>query len=185
VAADQEQADTYRVISRSADEMRRTIDALVAAARHGAGHGRGTADAGRILTSIAEASSTAADVRALEITTEAATPARVAVDEDLAVRIVQPIVDNAIRYAARRVSLEAHASDGHVAIVVADDGPGVADGDRERIFEPGARGGYGRGDGAGLGLALARRLAQEVAGTVTVDGRSTAGARFVVRLPRA
>ena len=117
--------------------MRRTIDALVAAARHGAGHGRGTADVRRVLDSIAQAWSSAAEVRALEITTEAARGARVAVDEDLAVRIVQPIVDNAIRYAARRVSLEARAGDGHVAIVVADDGPGVADGDRDRIFEPG------------------------------------------------
>ena len=60
----------------------------------------------------------------------------------------------------------------------------VSPADRERIFEPGWRGGAGNGgsDGAGLGLPLARRLARAVGGEVMVqDGRG--GGRFTVELP--
>jgi signal transduction histidine kinase len=177
-------AETFAAIARSADEMRRTIDALVTAARHGAGHGRGTADARQLLESLAHAASPAAAARTLEITADAPPQMRVAVDEDLAIRIVQPIVENAVRYAARCVALTAQPLEGQIAIIVADDGPGVAADERERIFEPGARGRDGRGDGAGLGLALSRRLAQDVAGSVSLESENGRGARFVVRLPR-
>ena len=63
-----------------------------------------------------------------------------------------------------------------------DDGPGVADAERERIFEPGVRGRAANGTGAGLGLALARRLAQSVAGDIEAVP-DAAGGRFVIRLP--
>jgi signal transduction histidine kinase len=66
---------------------------------------------------------------------------------------------------------------------VEDDGPGVTDDERERIFEPGVRGVAADTNGArgsGLGLSLARRLARSVAGDVEAAG----GTRFVVRLRR-
>ena len=61
-----------------------------------------------------------------------------------------------------RVSIERR--DSTVRYLVTDDGPGVSDDERERIFEPGVRGRLGEAggsDGAGLGLSLARRLALE------------------------
>ena len=68
-----------------------------------------------------------------------------------------------------------------------DDGPGVDVADRERIFEPGVRGGagvWGGHQGAGLGLSLARRLARAVGGDVEALQNGN-GASFRARIPQA
>ena len=68
---------------------------------------------------------------------------------------------------------------------IEDDGPGLAAGERESIFEPGARGQAGQdAAGAGLGLALARRLARSASGEVSAEPNGE-GARFLVSLPAA
>ena len=77
--------------------------------------------------------------------------------------------------------------DSSVVYAIEDDGPGVSEAERERIFEPGVRGSAGeRNDdaGAGLGLSLARRLARSVDGEVYAATPTAAGGgRFVIRLP--
>jgi two-component system OmpR family sensor kinase len=91
-------------------------------------------------------------------------------------------VENACRYAAASVTVKIGRAGGAVSYSVSDDGPGVRDDARERIFEPGVRGPAANGDGSGLGLSLARRLAD----TITGDVEAVAGAgggRFLVRLP--
>jgi len=75
--------------------------------------------------------------------------------------------------------------DSIVLYTVEDDGAGVEDAERERIFEPGARGSAGESNGnngAGLGLPLARRLARSVSGDL-VAAPSESGGRFLIRLP--
>jgi len=69
---------------------------------------------------------------------------------------------------------------GRVRFTVEDTGPGVAEHDRERIFEAFAQCELGRADtgGAGLGLAIARRLAEAMEGEVGVEARADGGARF-------
>jgi signal transduction histidine kinase len=72
-----------------------------------------------------------------------------------------------------------------VLYTVEDDGPGVAAGEEERIFEPGSRGDPARRNGepgAGLGLALSRRLARAIDGDIVADVRAGRG-RFLIRLP--
>jgi signal transduction histidine kinase len=72
-----------------------------------------------------------------------------------------------------------------VVYTVEDDGPGVAEDEGERIFEPGVRGHARRANGepgAGLGLALARRLARSAEGDVVADPTARGG-RFLVTLP--
>jgi signal transduction histidine kinase len=68
---------------------------------------------------------------------------------------------------------------------VRDDGPGLAPGEAEAIFAPGARGARpGDHRGTGLGLALARRLARAAGGDVRADQSGNgAGACFLVELP--
>jgi signal transduction histidine kinase len=65
-------------------------------------------------------------------------------------------------------------------VMVDDDGPGVGDEVRERLFAPFAS----TKPSGGLGLALARRLARLHGGDVTHEARPGKGARFVVTLPR-
>ncbi|OEU85735.1 histidine kinase [Streptomyces abyssalis] len=103
-------------------------------------------------------------------------------------RVVVNLLQNAQRHAASRVLVsvqESRETDGRwVELVVEDDGPGVPEAERERIFERFVRLDDARSrdeGGAGLGLAIARDVAARHGGTLTVP----AGSRFVLRLPAA
>jgi signal transduction histidine kinase len=175
---------SLELIHRNADQLARTIDALVAAARYEAGGERGTADAHAVAVGAARACSGLAAERELKL--QVSTPPRamrVGVDADLAERIIQPVLENACRYSSTEVRVEIARDNSSVVYAVEDDGPGVAADERDRIFEPGVRGGAQREgeQGAGLGLALARRLARTIDGDVVAEPAS--GGRFVVKLP--
>lgn len=179
--------DEYRAaleaIDRNVDEMTRTVETLVAAARHEAGLTQTTSDLRDAVGAAVETARAAGAGMSVEISLPTQ-PVRVSAEQELLTRIVQPLVDNAVRYGRSAVAVEL-VQDGSVAWVnVVDDGPGVGDDERERIFEPGARGGAASaaGQGAGLGLSLARRLARSAGGDVTVTP-SSAGGQFSVRLP--
>jgi len=73
-----------------------------------------------------------------------------------------------------------------VSIQVDDDGPGIPEANRIRIFEPFARLDNSRNrksGGYGLGLAIVKRIAVAHKGTVTVDDSSLGGARFTLSWP--
>lgn len=175
------------LINRNAAQLTRTVDALVAAARHEAGAERGTADAYALAADAAAACADLAAQREIELDLNAPrTPIRVAVEPELGERILQPLLDNACRYGSSKVSVAIERADGGVRYTIDDDGAGVTDEERERIFEPGVRGNQGARDGAGagLGLALARRLARSASGEIDALPRPDGG-RFVVILPSA
>jgi signal transduction histidine kinase len=104
--------------------------------------------------------------------------------EDLA-RLIRNLLDNACAYASSRVDVTLQTIDGHVELTVSDDGPGVAEEDKPRIFERFYRADSVRNpqtSGTGLGLAIAAAVADAHGGTIEVtDGDP--GARFVVTLP--
>ncbi len=184
-------SDEYRaaleLVHANALQLSRTIDALVAAARHESGFERGTADALAVARRAADACAGLAGERAIDLVVEEPPrEIRLGIAGDLAERVLQPVIENACRYGRSGVRVTLARTAEGVTYEVADDGPGVADEDRERIFEPGGRGLAGRanGAGAGLGLALARRLARGVTGDVVV-APAASGGRFVVRLPAA
>jgi signal transduction histidine kinase len=107
--------------------------------------------------------------------------------DDLA-RAVGNVVDNAARYARAAVSIEVALRDGHGVVAVADDGPGIPDADRERVFERFTRLDAARGAGTGgngLGLAIAREIVERHGGTIRVDSEHDGGARLVIELPVA
>jgi signal transduction histidine kinase len=102
-------------------------------------------------------------------------------------RLLRNLGDNAAAHARTSVTLSLSCQDQHAVLSVADDGPGIATADRERIFQRFARLDTARtrtntGGGAGLGLAICRQIVQRHNGTITVAG-SSHGARFVVLLP--
>ena len=73
-----------------------------------------------------------------------------------------------------------------VEVSVSDEGPGVASGDRQRIFEPYAQAGdESRAGHLGLGLAICKRLVEGHGGTIGVSERSGGGSCFVFTLPGA
>jgi signal transduction histidine kinase len=182
----EEYRQALEVIRRSADQLARTVDALVAAARYESGGHPGLADAGEVAANAAAACAGLAAARDVDVEiVPDGRPLRIGVDPDLAERIVQPVVENACRYGSSRVRVQLARENSTVVFAVDDDGPGVQDDERERIFEPGVRGQGANGSGgAGLGLALSRRLARTVHGDVYAE-RSETGGRFLIRLPAA
>jgi signal transduction histidine kinase len=105
-------------------------------------------------------------------------------------RALDALVENALRYAPEGSTVELRASG--ETIEVLDEGPGLAPGEAEAVFERFHRGVAGRrtSGGTGLGLTIARTLARRWAGEVTIADRAAGdhaphGARAVLRLPRA
>ncbi|MBY0395354.1 MAG: HAMP domain-containing histidine kinase [Thermoleophilia bacterium] len=103
-------------------------------------------------------------------------------------QILGNLADNALKYTLRGgevcVAIGADPSGGWFARV-ADDGPGIPEGERERVFAPFYRlGGVGTPpSGDGLGLAICRELARRRGGTVVLDGRPGGGTVATVRMP--
>ncbi len=103
-------------------------------------------------------------------------------------RILGNLLNNATHHGGGpvRISIEPSPVRNSVQMAVEDDGPGVAAGERTRIFERFARGSAARNRiGTGLGLALVAEHAAALDGEAWVEDRPGGGARFVVRLPVA
>jgi signal transduction histidine kinase len=99
-------------------------------------------------------------------------------------QILRVLLDNALRHnpAGARVTAEVAGDDATARVTVTDDGPGVAIGDRERIFERFARGADATDGGFGLGLAIGRTLARQMDGDLVLEEHAQ-GARFTLMLP--
>jgi two-component system sensor histidine kinase KdpD len=71
-----------------------------------------------------------------------------------------------------------------VAVTVEDDGCGIPENDRERLFAPYVRGeSQAKGGGLGIGLAICRRIVESHGGRIGVDAGELGGARFRFTLP--
>ncbi|WP_036165196.1 ATP-binding protein [Massilia sp. 9096] len=104
----------------------------------------------------------------------------------LLARALGNLLRNAQKYAARQVALSAQRVGGMVEIAVDDDGPGIPEAERERVFEPFYRLDRSRDratGGFGLGLSIARKAVVLHGGSLAVEGSPLGGARFVMRLP--
>ena len=100
------------------------------------------------------------------------------------VRLVRNLLDNADRHAASRVEVRLVAEDETVVLTVDDDGPGVPEDQRERVFDRFHRLDSGRArasGGTGLGLAIVRRVARGHGGDVVAGTSPLGGARFSAR----
>ncbi|WP_392672628.1 sensor histidine kinase [Streptomyces sp. LN785] len=113
-------------------------------------------------------------------------PLEVAGSRGQLARVIGNLLDNAQRHAERSVVVSAAVERGAVVVAVADDGAGVPEPERERIFGRFVRLDDARSrdeGGAGLGLAIARDVAHRHRGTLTVTRAAAGGARFELRLP--
>jgi signal transduction histidine kinase len=102
-------------------------------------------------------------------------------------RLVRNLSDNAERHAQECVAFELHQKDGWIALVVADDGPGIPPEERARVFERFARIDESRhrpDGGTGLGLAIVAEIVSAHGGRIDIEDVSE-GTRMVVHLPAA
>jgi PAS domain S-box-containing protein len=120
-----------------------------------------------------------------------ADPLDAAVDAVMIERVIDNLVRNAHRHTPPGtrvwVTVSHEAATDEVVLVVADDGPGVPEDLRERVFEPftqGPHSAYAASPGTGIGLSLVQRFVEVHDGVVVLDERPGGGARFTIRLPR-
>jgi two-component system, OmpR family, sensor kinase len=103
--------------------------------------------------------------------------------------VLDNLVSNAVAQSRDGGSVRVHASDNGrvVRIAVEDEGPGIAQGERELIFKAFARGAHaadlhGATPGVGLGLSIVKRIVEALHGRVFVDDAYHPGARFIVEI---
>jgi two-component system nitrogen regulation sensor histidine kinase NtrY len=120
----------------------------------------------------------------------------VRIDPDQIQRVVVNLIDNAVAAlegksggsggvtlrSVIRVETQLEATNGIARVIVSDNGPGISDVDREKLFLP-----YfsTKGRGSGLGLAIVRRIVVEHGGSIEVTDNTPSGTRFTVELPCA
>lgn len=106
-------------------------------------------------------------------------------DPDQLVGVLRNLADNAVQLGVEGLRLRVGSSSpapGWLQLTVEDDGPGIADENKSRVFEPSWS---GRAEGVGLGLAIVKKSVLDHGGWISVEDAEPAGARFVIRLPVA
>jgi signal transduction histidine kinase len=103
-------------------------------------------------------------------------------------QVLANLIDNAVRHSPNggRIELSADGTNGAVTISVADEGPGISEGEAARVFERFYRSDAARSHadgGTGLGLAIARWIVDMHGGDIRVENARPKGCRMVVTLP--
>ncbi len=126
----------------------------------------------------------------LKVQSDGPAEAPLIVDPDAIGQILGNLVDNAAKYAngtaPSTIHLGARAANGSLVLTVRDHGPGIPREKAAVIFEPFERGGRDPSDsvpGVGLGLALARGMARDLGGELTLESPADGGACFRLELP--
>ncbi len=179
-------AEVRRVETAVRAEMRRLerlLDDLLALARldEGVGPARREVEVGPFLRELAESVPGVAELGELP-------PGRARLDPDLVAQVVRNLLANARRHAgpAGRVVLAASATAGRLTVTVDDDGPGVPEAERERVFDRFQRSGAARdraSGGSGLGLAIARSIVAAHGGRIWIARSPLGGARAAFEVP--
>lgn len=164
-------------IVAATDRMTASIDTMLSLARSTHAD-EARCSLGDVLAQVRAHAPTGVDV---QVTTDAAAEdLQLAAPLRVVAAAVVPVLDNAVRHATHRVRVHVTEDARQVLLHVEDDGDGVDQEHRDRIFEPGHS---TEPDGSGLGLALSRRLAHSIGGEV--DQRDGDHGHFVVTIPRA
>lgn len=178
---------THRSVLEEVGNLERLVDDLLHLARAEPTGVPGRFDVVVDLAALVEREARRQEGAGQEIDTRGLTPAVVHGDPAQLARMVRNLADNASRHATNRMRFETDQHDDVVALIVSDDGPGVPEADRDRVFERFARLDEARSSasgGTGLGLAIVRDIVVRHGGTIRVDSSDDGGARFVVLFPR-
>jgi heavy metal sensor kinase len=188
------QEDYERVLTSVKSEVEhlsRIADQLLLLARADAGSltpVRSTIDVADFVEELAARWRPYAEAKGIELAVEAPYSGTLEADPDLLKRVIDNLIDNAIRYTPSLASIfiSARRDDGFWLFEVADMGPGIAPELRDRIFARFSRADSvrtRRGGGAGLGLALSVAVAEAHGGSLELIEREGGGAVFQLRLP--
>jgi two-component system, OmpR family, sensor kinase len=174
----------------SATRMAELVDSLLRFCRAGTRSEAPGADFDTAVTTILLELAQVATLQAVRLERRLQSRVRVDVPATLLQSIARNLVSNAVKYSAGQpgaqvvVRVLAEGNDG--VLEVTDNGPGMNDATRARLFQPFFRAPEARGlPGHGLGLATTKRLVEAHGGTIRVQSTPAAGTVVTVRLPLA
>jgi signal transduction histidine kinase len=177
--------DLDETVIREATTMRRQVDHHLARARAVGrrGHSHSRADVWNSLESVERAVSRLYSHVRLDMAGDHTLAARVE-RQDLD-EMLGNLIENAAKYGGGSVFVTVEENDGYVELLIEDDGRGIPEAERERIFDRGVRLDTGK-PGTGLGLAIVRDVAEIYDGSVTLEESEDLGGLLVrLRLPKA
>jgi signal transduction histidine kinase len=177
-----------------ADELIKTFNSLLLVARLEAGALEGNAerfDIGRVVRDVAELYEPVAEERGMQLAVNVGTGPQFTGNRQLIVQAVVNLIENAIKYSGKpgaatdgAISIDLINRAGGVEIAVADNGPGIAPEDRERVLKRFVRLEKSRTEpGTGLGLSLVQAVARLHGGSVRLEDNRP-GLRVVLTLPK-
>ncbi|MCA9689593.1 MAG: HAMP domain-containing protein [Myxococcales bacterium] len=181
-------------IRRDLDQLERMVDDLLTAARLDVGASAAAREARLELEALSLPELVEAAARRFRrghprrVLDVIAAPATLTADRALLLRALDNLLENAARCSDddAPIELRAAGSSGEVTLAVIDRGIGIAEDERDRIFEPFFRGRRARArsqGGAGLGLSLVKTIVDAHAGVIEVESREDQGALIRLRLP--
>jgi two-component system OmpR family sensor kinase len=187
---DWEYREALTIVNEQSTRLSRMVQDMFVLARAAAGgyplHRR-LIDVDEVVGECVRAVSVVAATVGIQVTTAFESDVCVSADDGLLRRLVTNLLDNAVQYtpSGSSVTVIVNHDAGSAIIAVSDTGPGIPRADRERVFERFVRLDPARSatSGAGLGLSIARWIAEQHGGTLTVEEKAAGGSLFVVRLP--
>lgn len=113
------------------------------------------------------------------------TSSMIAVDPDRIIQVLVNLLSNALQFtpSGSTIKLRGAVAGAAMEFAVEDEGPGVPEAERERIFDRFVQATKQRKEGAGLGLAISNLIIEQHGGTISVEGDPGKGAIFKVRIP--
>jgi signal transduction histidine kinase len=125
----------------------------------------------------------------VDVVIDASSGVEASIDPDAMRQVILNLLDNAVKYGPRGQTIQLKASDAGnvVRISITDQGYGVPEADRPRIWDAFVRGSNVKDTsvaGSGIGLSVVRDIVEAHGGTAYVDPQTAHGATFVVELPR-
>jgi signal transduction histidine kinase len=182
---------TAAVVERTASRMSRLVDDLLAYARHGLpDQPSERVDLRAVTIECVDEFAAPAEAHGLTLQHRVLNEVYVNGDHTALKQALANLIGNAVRLAptGSTVAVEAGVKDSWAYVSVSDEGPGIADDDREAIFErfwraPGQRDERDGERRSGLGLTIVREIADRHGGTVAVASEQGRGSTFVLWLP--
>lgn len=193
-ASPQTKEKALETVIAESDKLIQTFNALLMIARVEAGAPSGALseiDVSSIVSDVAELYTPVAEDEGIEILTDIAEGVTLRANRELIGQAMVNLLENAMKYAkpedgaAGRISVSLKREGGSVVIVVADNGPGIAEADRGRVLERFVRLEKSRSEpGSGLGLALVNAVARLHGGSFRIEDNGP-GVRAVLDMPRS
>jgi signal transduction histidine kinase len=177
-----EDAELRDRLQKNLDELQDLTEAVLSAARGAGGETRRQVDLAALVESVC------ADLDDLgeAVIWAGHKPAPLYCRSNEILRAVRNLIENAVAYGKKAEVAIEEFPDAY-EIIVEDEGPGIPEEDRSRVFEPFVRLERSRNEetgGSGLGLTLVKAIAEGHGGAVILEDRPQGGLRACLRLPR-